>query len=189
MSQLMISCVASIIVFVILTAYGINFPTPAMLPVNASAPNLTPRTPHLQYFPFGGKLAGLTSPFCLMVTHLRVGRYAHDPSHLSRKTAFSVRVRSGMSVKWLASVRTLSLCSNMLTKAVLILLHGIGDLELEDILFCACGTTGSALALLFAVLFVVLVYELLNERLDLLHGHLLALVHANGVLEESSANN
>ena len=94
-----------------------------------------------------------------------------------------------MSVKLLASVQTLSFCSNMLTKAVLILLHSIGDLELEDILFCACGTTGSALALLFAVLLVVLVYELLNERLDLLRGHRLAVVHANGVLEESGADN
>lgn len=77
----------------------------------------------------------------------------------------------------------------MLTEAVLILLHVFSDLDSKDILSGASGTSSSALALDLGKLLIVLVDELLNERDDLLHRHLLAVVHADGVLEESGADN
>ena len=77
----------------------------------------------------------------------------------------------------------------MLTEAILVLLLVLGDLDAKNILSGACWTSSSALALNLGVLLMVLHDELLDERLNLVHGHLLAVVHADGVLEEGGADN
>lgn len=76
----------------------------------------------------------------------------------------------------------------ILTETVLVLLLVLGDLDPEDILSSACWTSSSALALDLRILLMILEDELLDERDNLLHRHLLAVVHADGILEESGAD-